>query len=162
MMEKQLAVHEFGANIAAAGQNFILYESFLGLVGDRKGTEIGDFLKMVPALVSASMSGPYDPGLIVDRVLDQLSGNTLDGLGCGYCGAEFVMLKRKQKGMQGKQLTGNPSMYCPDCGGSSKIVVKKRLGSTLNKVIITGIPTLKKPGTTSPDDVQTSPDKPAP
>jgi predicted transcriptional regulator len=91
-------------------------------------------------------SGEYDPGFLVEIILGQLSGSTLDKLGCEYYGAEFVMLKRSQKLIQGSGLTGKIPLRCPDCGESLKTVVKTPLGSTLKKVIVTRKPTLEKPG----------------
>lgn len=152
LMEKQVELQELDANIADAGQNFKLYEAFLGLVGKRSGVEIEKFLKFVPTLIEAAKTGDYDPGFLVDTVLGQLSGSTLDQLGCDYCGAEFVMLKRGQKVIQGAGLTEKTPTRCPDCGELLKTVVKTPLGLTLKKVIITKMPTLKKPGATPPDE----------
>ncbi len=148
---REAALQKLDAKIADAGQNFKLYEAFLGLVRERKETQIEGFLKLVPVLFDALKSGEYDPGFLVDIILGQLSGNILDKLGCENCGAEFVMLKRSQKLIQGSGLTGKIPLRCPDCGESLKTVVKTPLGSTLKKVIVTGKPTLEKPGTPSPE-----------
>ena len=152
LMKKQVEFQELEIKKAAAGQKFGMFEAFLGLVSERSEAKIEEFLKFVPTLIKEAKTGNYDPGFLVDIVLGQLSGSTLDQLGCDYCGAEFVMLKRRQKAIQGSGLTEKTPMRCPDCGESLKTVVKTPLGSTLKKVIITGIPTLKKPGATSSDE----------
>ncbi len=159
LIEKQTEFQELETKKAAAGQKFEMFEAFLGLVGKRSGAEIEECLKFLPTLTKEAKTGNYDPGFLVDIVLGQLSGSTLDKLGCDYCGAEFIMLKRRQKVVQGAGLTEKTPMRCPDCGEVSKTVVKTPLGSTLKKVIITGTPTLEKSGQHQPKE-ETQTDQP--
>lgn len=156
LVKKQLELQELDARIAAAGQNYELYKAFLGLVSERKETQIKNFLNLALVLLEKSKLGEFDPGFLVDTILTQLSGNILDKLGCDYCGAEFVMLRRRQKVLQDAGLTDKTPMHCPDCGGFLKMVVKTPLGSTLKKVIIKGKPTLKVPGITLQDQENTT------
>jgi len=151
--EKKEVVKELEARVAAAGLKFQLFEAFLGLVGVRSGTEIEKFQKFVPTLVDEAKTGKYDSGFLVNVILGELSGGTLDWLVCQYCEAEFVMLKRRQKGIQGVQLPGKVPMRCPDCGELEKVDVKTPLAVTLKKVIVSGKPVLlKKPGETTPEE----------
>ena len=149
--EKQMESQELDAKNAAAKQNFQLYEAFLGLVGERSGAEIEEFLKFAPTLVSESKEGNYDPSLLVNVILSELSGNTLDHLICQVCKAEFVMLKRGQKAMAVAHLAGDVPKWCPDCSEVVKVEVKTPLAENLKKVIISNnIILVKEPGKTAP------------
>jgi DNA-directed RNA polymerase subunit RPC12/RpoP len=107
-------------------------------------------LSLRTAHTKSHTASSHDPGFLVDTVLGQLSGGTLDRIRCGFCGAEFVMLKRAQKAVQGTGPSKKTPMRCPDCGVSSETVVITSLGSTLKKVIVKGIPTLEISRTTPP------------
>ncbi|HUT68404.1 MAG TPA: hypothetical protein VMW86_07645 [Dehalococcoidales bacterium] len=121
------------AKIAAAGQKYELFEAFLGLVTGRTEVEIEEFLKSATILINEAKKGKYDPGFMVNTILNELSGGILDQLTCLYCGAEFVMLKRRQKAIHGGQSPGKVPMQYPDCGEVVKVVVKTPLSITLKK-----------------------------
>ena len=121
------------AKIAAAGQKYELFEAFLGLVTGRTEVEIEEFLKSATILINEAKKGKYDPGFMVNTILNELSGDILDQLTCLYCGAEFVMLKRRQKAIHGGQLPEKVPMQYPDCGEVVKVVVKTPLSITLKK-----------------------------
>jgi len=151
--EKKEVVKELEARVDAAGLKFQLFEAFLGLVSKRSGAEIEEFLKFAPTLVSEAKEGKHDSSLLVDVILSELSGNTLDHLICQVCKAEFVMLKRGQKAIHSAQLPGKVPMRCPDCGEVVKVFIEKPLAETLKKVIVSGKPVLvKKPGETAPEE----------
>ncbi len=153
LKEKEVALQDLDARIAAAGQKFQLFEAFLGLVAGRTEVEIKEFLKLAGALISEAQTGKYDPGFMVNTILGELSGGTLDRLVCGSCGAEFVMLKRGQKVAHGFHLPGNVPERCPDCPMPKMVFVNKPLAATLVKVIVSGKPVLsKKPGETPPEE----------
>jgi hypothetical protein len=153
LIEKQKEIQDLDTKKAAAGQKFQLFEAFLGLVAVRSGTEIEKFQKFVPTLVDEAKTGKYDSGFLVNVILGELSGGTLDWLVCQYCEAEFVMLKRRQKGIQGVQLPGKVPMRCPDCGELVKVIVKTPLAVTLKKAIVSVTTVLlKKPGETTPEE----------
>lgn len=121
------------AKIAAAGQKYELFEAFLGLVTGRTEVEIEEFLKSATILINEAKKGKYDPGFMVNTILNEQSGGILDHLTCLYCGAEFVMLKRRQKAIHGGQLPEKVPMQYPDCGEVVKVVVKTPLSITLKK-----------------------------
>jgi hypothetical protein len=135
---------------AAVGSKFGLFEAFLGLVGKRSVPEIEEFHKFMPTLVKKTKTGHYDSGLLVNTVLGQLSGGTLDRISCDNCGVEFVMLKRAQKAVQMTWLSNK--MTCPDCGGSLKTEVIIPLGATQKNIIMTGKPTLEISRITPPKE----------
>jgi hypothetical protein len=54
LVKKQEKLQELDDRITAAGQNYKLYEAFLGLVKERKETQIENFLKLVPLLLEKS------------------------------------------------------------------------------------------------------------
>jgi hypothetical protein len=152
-LKEQKEIQDLDTKKAAAGQKFQLFEAFLGLVAVRSGTEIEKFQKFVPTLVDEAKTGKYDSGFLVNVILGELSGGTLDWLVCQYCEAEFVMLKRRQKGIQGVQLPGKVPMRCPDCGELVKVIVKTPLAVTLKKAIVSVTTVLlKKPGETTPEE----------
>ena len=153
LKEKQEALEELDAKIAAAGQKYHLFEAFLGLVAGRTVVEIKEFLKSADVLISEAETGKYAPGFMVNTILGGLSGGTLDQLVCQYYGAEFVMLKRRQKAIQSGQLPGKAPIRCPDCGEVVQVFIEKPLAETLKKVIVSGKPVLlKKPGDTTPEE----------
>jgi len=145
-------INVFNPSDPTAGQKYELFEAFLGMVAGRTETEIEEFLKSATILVNEVKKGKYDPGFMVNTILNELSGGILDQLTCLYCGAEFVMLKRRQKAIHGGQLPGKVPMQCPDCGEVVKVVVKTPLSVTLKKVIVSKKPVLKKPEETTPEE----------
>jgi hypothetical protein len=160
LREKDEALQELDARIATAGQKYHLFESFLGLVAGRTEVEIKEFLKLADALISEAQTGKYDPGFMVNTILGELSGGTLEQLVCGNCGAEFVMLKRGQKAAHGFHLQANVPERCPDCPMPKLVFVDKPLAVTVAKVIVSGIPVLsKKPGETTPEEKSQSNNK---
>ena len=160
LREKEEALQELDARIVAAGQNYHLFEAFLGLVAGRTEAEIEKFMKSADALISEAKTGKYDPGFMVNTILGELSGGTLDRLVCGSCGAEFVMLKRGQKAAHGFHLQANVPERCPDCPMPKSVFVDKPLAVTVAKVIVSGIPVMsKKPGETTAEEKSQSNNK---
>lgn len=153
LKEKNVTLQELDSKISAAGQNFQLYEGFLGLVGKRGEAEIENFLKSVPMLINEAKTGKYNPGLLVDVILNTLSGNTLEHLICQTCKAEFIMLNRGQKAMAVAHLPGDIPKWCPDCSAFGTMEAKAPLAETLKKVIFSKkIITVKGPEKTDPDE----------
>jgi len=133
LKEKEEQLQERNSKIAAAGQKYELFESFLGLVNAKTIAEVEDFLKSAPLLVKEAKTGKYDPGFMVNTILAELSGGTLDQLACQECEAEFVIVKSGKKIASPGMIM--PLCHCPKCGGLHTIVKEALLVPTLKKVI---------------------------
>lgn len=134
LKEKKEVVKELEARVTAAGENFQLFEAFLGLVAGRPESEVEEFMKSAPALINKAKSAKYDPNLLTNFIIGQFTGGAFDLLACGNCGAEFVIVKRgQQQGLPGKKVPAIIPEHCPECFAFANIEVKTRFAETLKQ-----------------------------